>query len=47
MESEVATTSIVNRSLLVKRRHRSSLESLKREIVAASLAPGLCLAVAS
>jgi transposase len=41
----VSTSSIMDTSLGVKRRHRSWPEALKREIVAASLAPGASVSV--
>jgi len=41
----VSTTGIMDTSLGVRRRHRSWPEALKREIVAASLAPGASVSV--
>ena len=41
----MSTKSIMDTSLRVKRRHRSWPEALKREIVAASLAPGASVSV--
>jgi transposase len=42
---EVSTTAIMDTSLRARRRHRSWPEALKREIVAASLAPGASVSV--
>ena len=42
---EVSTNGIMDTSLRVRRRHRSWPEALKREIVAASLAPGASVSV--
>ena len=42
---EVSTNEIMDTSLRAKRRHRSWPEALKREIVAASLAPGASASV--
>ena len=41
----MSTKAIVDRSLQVRRQHRSWPEALKREIVAASLAPGASVSV--
>jgi len=42
---EVSTNAVMDTSLRVRRRHRSWPEALKREIVAASLAPGASVSV--
>ena len=42
---EVSTTGIMDTSLRARRRHRSWSDALKREIVAASLAPGASVSV--
>jgi hypothetical protein len=42
---KVSTSSIMDTSLRVKRRHRSWPEALKQEIVAASLVPGASVSV--
>lgn len=42
---EVSTKTVMDTSLRVRRRHRSWPEALKREIVAASLAPGASVSV--
>jgi transposase len=42
---EVSTNAVMDTSLRARRRHRSWPEALKREIVAASLAPGASVSV--
>ncbi len=42
---EASTNAVMDTSLRVRRRHRSWPEALKREIVAASLAPGASVSV--
>ena len=42
---DVSTNAVMDTSLRVKRRHRSWPEALKREIVAASFAPGASVSV--
>ena len=42
---EVSTNAIMDTSLSVRRRHKSWPEALKREIVAASFAPGASVSV--
>lgn len=42
---EVSTNAIMDTSLRVRRRHKSWPEALKREIVAASFAPGVSVSV--
>ena len=42
---EVSTNTVMDTSLRVRRRHRSWPEALKREIVAASFAPGASVSV--
>ena len=42
---EVSTNAVMDTSLRVRRRHRSWPETLKREIVAASFAPGASVSV--
>lgn len=41
----MSTSSVMDTSLSVKRRHRSWPEALKREIVAASVAPGASVSI--
>ena len=42
---DVSTNAVMDTSLRVRRRHRSWPEALKREIVAASFAPGASVSV--
>lgn len=41
----MSTSSVMDTSLRMRRRHRSWLEALKREIVAASFAPGASVSI--